>query len=111
MNCSWPHQKRELKAEKRESSILVLPNEDTNFTTGCLQSCAHIFKDFKSAVDSDALWERFLPPYYYQLIARAVSPVAINYNKQLFRHLSEWEVSSCQTLAPSYQPINENGAW
>ncbi|KAI7733349.1 hypothetical protein M8C21_004476 [Ambrosia artemisiifolia] len=50
---------------------------------------ASISKGFKSAADSNSVWERFLPPDYSELIARAVSPVDFESKKQLYHRLSE----------------------
>lgn len=50
---------------------------------------AVVCKDFKSAADSDAVWEKFLPPDYKQLIERAVSPVIYDSKKQIYRCLSK----------------------
>ncbi|KAI7732031.1 hypothetical protein M8C21_009692 [Ambrosia artemisiifolia] len=50
---------------------------------------ASISKAFNSAADSDSVWEKFLPPDYRELIARAVSPVVFESKKQLYHLLSE----------------------
>ncbi|KAJ0693968.1 putative phloem protein [Helianthus annuus] len=50
---------------------------------------ASISKSFHSAADSDAVWDRFLPLDYRQVIARAVSPVDFESKKQLYHRLSE----------------------
>ncbi|KAM0056378.1 putative phloem protein [Helianthus debilis subsp. tardiflorus] len=52
-------------------------------------SAAGITKAFKSVADSDRVWERFLPPDYREVIARAAAPVVFGSKKQLYRHLSE----------------------
>ncbi|KAG8370387.1 hypothetical protein BUALT_Bualt14G0111700 [Buddleja alternifolia] len=39
---------------------------------------------FKSAADSDTVWERFLPPDYKNIIARCSSPVAYSTKKKLY---------------------------
>ncbi|KAI3746875.1 hypothetical protein L6452_09317 [Arctium lappa] len=51
--------------EKESASILVLPE------------------------DSNAVWERLLPPDYFQVIGRAVSPVVFGSKKQLYLCLSD----------------------
>ncbi|KAK9077031.1 hypothetical protein SSX86_005366 [Deinandra increscens subsp. villosa] len=50
---------------------------------------ASVSKEFNLAADSDAVWERFLPLDYRQLIAMALSPVVFDSKKQLYRRLSE----------------------
>lgn len=50
---------------------------------------ASISTAFNTAADSDAVWERFLPPDYRQIIARAVSPVVFASKKQLYILLSD----------------------
>ncbi|KAD5960448.1 hypothetical protein E3N88_11920 [Mikania micrantha] len=50
---------------------------------------ASISNAFKSAADSDAVWERFLPPDYRDVIATAVSPVVFESKKQLYHRLSD----------------------
>ncbi|KAF5765480.1 putative phloem protein [Helianthus annuus] len=45
---------------------------------------ASISKAFNSAANSDAFWDRFLPPDYREIIARAVSPVVFESKKQLY---------------------------
>ncbi|MFS8019185.1 putative F-box domain-containing protein [Helianthus anomalus] len=52
-------------------------------------SAVGITKAFKSAADSDPVWERFLPPDYREVIARAAALVVFGSKKQLYRHLSE----------------------
>ncbi|KAK3019188.1 hypothetical protein RJ639_002960, partial [Escallonia herrerae] len=39
---------------------------------------------FKSAADSDTVWERFLPPDHPEIVARSVSPVVYATKKQLY---------------------------
>ncbi|KAL3812366.1 hypothetical protein ACJIZ3_013634 [Penstemon smallii] len=39
---------------------------------------------FKSAADSDTVWERFLPPDYQNILARSSSPVTYSSKKELF---------------------------
>lgn len=80
--------------EKESASISVLPE-------GCLSQAlsltsprdacraAAISYEFKSAADSDAVWERLLPPDYFEVVARAVSPVVFGSKKQLYLCLSE----------------------
>ncbi|KAI3704257.1 hypothetical protein L1987_74473 [Smallanthus sonchifolius] len=50
---------------------------------------ASISKEFNLAADSDAVWDRFLPPDHREVIARAVSPVVFDSKKQLYHRLSE----------------------
>ncbi|KAJ0693973.1 putative F-box domain-containing protein [Helianthus annuus] len=50
---------------------------------------ASISKAFNSAANSDAVWDRFLPPDYREIIARAVSLVVFESKKQLYHRLSE----------------------
>ncbi|KAL4567105.1 hypothetical protein LXL04_022679 [Taraxacum kok-saghyz] len=52
---------------------------------------ASITKGFTSAADSDAVWERFLPPDYREVIARSVSlsPLVFDTKKQLYLFLSD----------------------
>ncbi|KAI3704255.1 hypothetical protein L1987_74471 [Smallanthus sonchifolius] len=50
---------------------------------------ASISKGFNLAADSDAVWDRFLPPDHREVIARAVSPVVFDSKKQLYHRLSE----------------------
>lgn len=50
---------------------------------------AAISKTFNTAADSDAVWERFLPSDYREIIARAVSHVGFDSKKQLYLFLSD----------------------
>ncbi|KAA8548445.1 hypothetical protein F0562_000129 [Nyssa sinensis] len=43
---------------------------------------------FKSAAESDTIWERFLPSDYQQIISRSVSPVVTTTKKDLYFRLS-----------------------
>ncbi|KAH6770033.1 hypothetical protein C2S52_014836 [Perilla frutescens var. hirtella] len=45
---------------------------------------AAVSQGFKSAVDSDTVWERFLPPNYNEIVWRASSPLSFSTKKQLF---------------------------
>ncbi|KVI08251.1 F-box domain, cyclin-like protein, partial [Cynara cardunculus var. scolymus] len=80
--------------EKESASICVLPEgclSEALSLTSPRDACraAAISYGFKSAADSDAVWERLLPPDYFQVIARAVSPVVFGSKKQLYLCLSE----------------------
>ncbi|KAL2485445.1 F-box protein PP2-B10 [Abeliophyllum distichum] len=44
---------------------------------------------FKSAAESDTVWEGFLPPDYQDIIARSVSPVLYSSKKELYFHLCD----------------------
>ncbi|KAJ4804747.1 F-box protein [Rhynchospora pubera] len=44
---------------------------------------------FRSAVDSDAIWERFLPSDYASLLSRAVQPVEYASKKELYLRLCD----------------------
>ncbi|KAJ4802419.1 F-box protein [Rhynchospora pubera] len=47
---------------------------------------------FRSAVDSDTTWQRFLPSDYVSILSRAVDPVAFSSKKDLFFKLCERHV-------------------
>ncbi|KAD5960443.1 hypothetical protein E3N88_11915 [Mikania micrantha] len=75
------------------SSIWVLPEgriSEILSLTSPRDACraATISKTFNLAADSDAVWERFLPPDYRDVIATAVSPVVFESKKQLYHQLS-----------------------
>lgn len=63
------------------STILSLtsPMDTTKFSI--------ISHGFKSASDSDNVWERFLPPDYRQIISTSVSPVLYATKKHLYFNL------------------------
>ncbi|KAK4478277.1 hypothetical protein RD792_017564, partial [Penstemon davidsonii] len=44
---------------------------------------------FKSAADSDTVWERFLPPDYQNILVRSSSPVTYSSKKELFFRLCD----------------------
>ncbi|KAJ4779544.1 F-box family protein [Rhynchospora pubera] len=44
---------------------------------------------FRSAADSDAIWERFLPSDYASLLSRAVQPVEYASKKELYLRLCD----------------------
>lgn len=44
---------------------------------------------FRSAAESDAVWERFLPPDYGDILTRAVEPVSYVSKKDLYMRLSD----------------------
>ncbi|CAN4106367.1 unnamed protein product [Withania somnifera] len=47
---------------------------------------------FRSAAESDAVWERFLPPDYYEIICRSIGgpdSLAFGSKKELYLHLSD----------------------
>ncbi|KAM7466115.1 hypothetical protein LguiB_013677 [Lonicera macranthoides] len=52
-----------------------------------------ISSGFKSAADADAVWHRFLPPDYLEILARSDSPVVYSTKKQLYFLL-------CDSLVP-----------
>ncbi|KAL8524961.1 hypothetical protein ACS0TY_014548 [Phlomoides rotata] len=49
---------------------------------------AVVSKDFKSAVESDAVWDRFLPVDFSEILSRSVSPVIHATKKDLYSTLS-----------------------
>ncbi|KAI3518518.1 hypothetical protein L1887_07323 [Cichorium endivia] len=76
------------------ASISVLPEgclSEILSLTSPRDACraASISKGFNSAADSDAVWERFLPPDYREVIAGAVSPLVFGRKKQLYLFLSD----------------------
>lgn len=76
------------------ASISVLPEgclSEVLSLTSPRDACraASISKGFNSAADSDAVWERFLPLDYREVIARAVPPLALGSKKQLYFRLSD----------------------
>ncbi|KAL8240199.1 hypothetical protein R6Q59_013554 [Mikania micrantha] len=76
------------------SSISVLPEgciSEILSLTSPRDACraASISKTFNLVADSDAVWERFLPPDYRDVIATAVSPVVFESKKQLYHRLSD----------------------
>ncbi|KAD5960441.1 hypothetical protein R6Q59_013552 [Mikania micrantha] len=76
------------------SSISALPEgciSEILSLTSPRDACraATISKTFNSAADSDAVWERFLPPDYRDVIATAVPPVIFESKKQLYHRLSD----------------------
>ncbi|CAI9271339.1 unnamed protein product [Lactuca saligna] len=78
----------------KAASLSVLPEgclSDVLSLTSPRDACssASISKGFKSAADSDAVWERFLPPDYREVIGRSVSPVVFGSKKQLYLSLSD----------------------
>ncbi|XP_071706444.1 putative F-box protein PP2-B12 [Rutidosis leptorrhynchoides] len=80
--------------ENETASITVLPEgyiSETLSITSPRDACraAAISKGFNSAADSDIIWERFLPPDYNVIIARAVSPLIFGSKKQLYFMLSD----------------------
>lgn len=44
---------------------------------------------FRSAADSDTVWEKFLPPNYQEVIYRASSPLPFSNKKQLYFFLHD----------------------
>ncbi|XP_019054130.1 PREDICTED: F-box protein PP2-B10-like isoform X2 [Nelumbo nucifera] len=44
---------------------------------------------FRSAVDSDSVWERFLPSDYQEILSRSVSPIAFSSKKDLYFYLTD----------------------
>lgn len=72
-----------------EGSISVLPegciSEILSLTSpGDASRASAISVGFKLAADSDAVWQRFLPPDYPEIIARSVSPVVFDTKKELY---------------------------
>ncbi|XP_073102510.1 putative F-box protein PP2-B12 [Elaeis guineensis] len=59
--------------------------------TSPVDSCrsAAVCTTFRSAAESDIVWERFLPPDYPSILSRAVHPVEYLSKKQLFFRLCE----------------------
>ncbi|XAR62775.1 hypothetical protein NMG60_11017646 [Bertholletia excelsa] len=45
--------------------------------------------EIRTIVDSNIVWERFLPSYYHQIVSRSVSPVSFSTKKELFLRLSD----------------------
>ncbi|KAM7466112.1 hypothetical protein LguiB_013674 [Lonicera macranthoides] len=75
--------------EMEAANILKLPegciSEILSLTSprdACRSSA--ISSGFKSAVDSDAVWHRFLPSDYLEILARSDSPVVYSTKKQLY---------------------------
>ncbi|XVF41832.1 hypothetical protein PTKIN_Ptkin01aG0312000 [Pterospermum kingtungense] len=44
---------------------------------------------FRSAVDSDLVWERFLPPDYHEIVSSSVTPMKFSSKKELFQCLCD----------------------
>nr|CBX24374.1 hypothetical_protein [Oryza glaberrima] len=52
--------------------------------------CSAVSADFQAAASSNAVWERFLPPDYHSILARADDPVDFTTsNKELFLSLAQ----------------------
>ncbi|KAJ3691109.1 hypothetical protein LUZ61_020273 [Rhynchospora tenuis] len=51
-----------------------------------------VSSSFRSAADSDAIWERFLPSDYASLLSRAVEPVQYASKKELYMRLCDCPV-------------------
>ncbi|KAM7462036.1 hypothetical protein LguiA_030157 [Lonicera macranthoides] len=71
------------------ASILKLPEgciSDILSLTSPWDACrtSAISSGFKSAADSDAVWHRFLPSDYTEILARSDSPVVYSTKKQLY---------------------------
>ncbi|KDP38872.1 hypothetical protein JCGZ_05029 [Jatropha curcas] len=48
-----------------------------------------VSSDFRSAMDSDAVWERFLPVDYHDILSRLVTPLKFSSKKELYLRLCE----------------------
>ncbi|XP_073048819.1 F-box protein At2g02240-like [Primulina eburnea] len=46
-----------------------------------------VSKEFGSAVESDAVWERFLPSEYQEIVSESISPLRYATKKELYFHL------------------------
>ena len=44
---------------------------------------------FRSAIDSDTVWERFLPPDYPEIVLSSVTPLKFSSKKELFQCLCD----------------------
>ncbi|KAJ9158593.1 hypothetical protein P3X46_024158 [Hevea brasiliensis] len=57
--------------------------------TSPLDACRSslVSSTFQSAMESDAVWERFLPSDYRDILSRAVTPLKFSSKKELFFHL------------------------
>ncbi|PWA71621.1 F-box domain, cyclin-like protein [Artemisia annua] len=91
------HRPRMEEFKEAAASISVLPevciSDILSLTSPRDASrAAAISKTFNTAADSDVVWEKFLPPDYRQVIARAVSPVFFETKKELYMYLSDSHV-------------------
>jgi F-box domain len=59
----------------------------TSSRDACVSSA--VSSTFRSAADSDATWQRFLPPDCPAILSRAVSPVEFASKKELFVRLCD----------------------
>lgn len=96
------------------SSITALPevclSEILSLTSPrdvCRAAC--ISKGFNSTADSDAVWERFLPSDYREVIAGAVSPLLFDSKKQLYLYLSDSHILLKRPYDTSFQLDKESG--
>ncbi|KAF3665634.1 putative F-box/kelch-repeat protein-like [Capsicum annuum] len=76
------------------NSLIVLPegciSEIISFTTpaDAIRSSV-ISRGFKSAAESDIVWDKFLPSDHQQIVSRSVAPVVFDSKKDLYFRLSE----------------------
>ncbi|XP_022847438.1 F-box protein PP2-B10-like [Olea europaea var. sylvestris] len=83
-----------MSEENEMSSFSMLPEACMSyifsFTSpkdACIASAVSM--GFKSAAESDLVWEQFLPSDYQDIIARSVSPVVYSSKKELYFHLCD----------------------
>lgn len=48
-----------------------------------------VSKEFESAVESDVVWERFLPSEYQEIVSKSISPLKYATKKELYFHLCD----------------------
>lgn len=65
------------------SIILSLTSPEDALRASLVSSC------FRSASDSDLVWERFLPSDYAEIVSNSVTPLMFCSKKELFQCLSD----------------------
>ncbi|CAI9778241.1 unnamed protein product [Fraxinus pennsylvanica] len=83
-----------MSEENKMSSFWVLPEACISYIfsfTSPKEACiaSTVSMGFKSAAESDFLWEQFLPSDYQDIIARSVSPLVYSSKKELYFHLCD----------------------
>ncbi|KAF3457645.1 hypothetical protein FNV43_RR02303 [Rhamnella rubrinervis] len=54
--------------------------------------CSAVSSAFRSAAESDAVWERFLPPNWEDIISKSSSPVEFSSLKAVYFHLCDYPI-------------------
>ncbi|CAA2998576.1 F-box PP2-B12 [Olea europaea subsp. europaea] len=83
-----------MSEENEMSSFSILPEDCMSYIfsitspkDACIASAVSM--GFKSAAESDFVWEQFLPSDYQDIIARSVSPVVYSSKKELYFRLCD----------------------